>query len=83
MGSEMCIRDRSKIQRGIGMIEALLWGLGLVLVIEGLVYALAPFLVESMLKQLEELPLSARRRFGGMTALLGAVILLVVSKYMT
>lgn len=65
------------------MIEALLWGLGLVLVIEGLVYALAPFLVESMLKQLEELPPSARRRFGGMTALLGAVILLVVSKYMT
>ena len=65
------------------MIEALLWGLGLVLVIEGLVYALAPFLVESMLQQLEELPLSARRRFGGMTALLGAVILLVVSKYMT
>jgi uncharacterized protein YjeT (DUF2065 family) len=52
-------------------------------VIEGLVYALAPFLVESMLKQLEDLPLSARRRFGGMTALLGAVILLVVSKYMT
>ena len=65
------------------MIEALLWGLGLVLVIEGLVYALAPFLVESMLKQFEKLPLSARRRFGGMTALLGAVILLVVSKYMT
>jgi uncharacterized protein YjeT (DUF2065 family) len=65
------------------MIEALLWGLGLVLVIEGLVYALAPFLVESMLKQLEDLPLRARRRFGGMTALLGAVILLVVSKYMT
>ncbi|MGB1508771.1 MAG: DUF2065 family protein [Paracoccaceae bacterium] len=65
------------------MIEALLWGLGLVLVIEGLVYALAPFLVESMLKQLEDLPLSARRRLGGMTALLGAVILLVVSKYMT
>ena len=61
------------------MIEALLWGLGLVLVIEGLVYALAPFLVESMLKQLEELPLSARHRFRGMTALLGAVILLVVT----
>ena len=65
------------------MIESLLWGLGLVLVIEGLVYALAPFLVESLLKQLEGLSLSARRRFGGMTALLGAVILLVVSKYMT
>ena len=63
------------------MIEAFLWGIGLVLVIEGLVYALAPAIVDNLLKALKEMELSARRRFGGLTALLGAVILLAVSRY--
>lgn len=63
------------------MIEAFLWGIGLVLVIEGLVYALAPAIVDNLLKALQDMDLSARRRFGGLTALLGAVILLAVSRY--
>ena len=63
------------------MIEAFLWGIGLVLVIEGLVYALAPEIVDNLLKALKDMDLSARRRFGGLTALLGAVILLAVSRY--
>lgn len=63
------------------MIEAFLWGIGLVLVIEGLVYALAPAIVDNLLKALKDMDLSARRRFGGLTALLGAVILLAVSRY--
>ena len=63
------------------MIEAFLWGIGLVLVIEGLVYALAPAIVDNLLKALKDMDLSARRRFGGLTALLGAVILLTVSRY--
>ena len=63
------------------MIEAFLWGIGLVLVIEGLVYALAPAIVDNLLKALKDMDLSARRRFGGFTALLGAVILLAVSRY--
>ena len=63
------------------MIEALLWGFGLVLVIEGLVYALAPFIVEHLMNTLKDMPLGARRRFGVLTALLGAVILLTVKTY--
>ena len=63
------------------MIEAFLWGIGLVLVIEGLVYALAPAIVDNLLKALKDMDLTARRRFGGLIALLGAVILLAVSRY--
>ena len=63
------------------MIEAFLWGIGLVLVIEGLVYALAPMAVDNLLQALKDMPLSARRRFGVLTAFLGAVILLAVSRY--
>ena len=63
------------------MIEAFLWGIGLVLVIEGLVYALAPAIVDNLLKALKDMDLIARRRFGILTAFLGAVILLAVSRY--
>lgn len=45
------------------MAEALL-ALGLVLVAEGLLYALAPQLVEQMLEALRQLDLSARRLLG-------------------
>ncbi len=41
-----------------------LLGLGLVLVIEGLVYALAPSLVESLLQALRELTEEQRRMIG-------------------
>ena len=65
------------------MITAFLLGLGLVLVIEGLVYALAPSIVETLLEQLRQLPLSERRRFGTLMAFLGALILFVVVRYLT
>ena len=65
------------------MITALLWGLGLVLVIEGLVYALAPSVVEILLEQLRQLPSGERRRFGILMAFLGALILFVVVRYLT
>lgn len=38
--------------------------LGLVLIVEGLVYALAPGLIEQMLEALRALPSEARRAFG-------------------
>ena len=40
------------------MISAILYGLGLVLVIEGLVYVLAPHFVEKILISLKEMPVS-------------------------
>ncbi len=45
----------------MGMI---LLALGLVLLVEGLVYALAPSLVEDLLKTLRALPIETRRLIG-------------------
>ncbi|MBV6636979.1 MAG: DUF2065 domain-containing protein, partial [Mameliella sp.] len=42
-------------------------GIGMVLVIEGLVYALAPQLVERLLEALREMSLEQRRLLGGLT----------------
>jgi hypothetical protein len=63
------------------MISALIWGVGLVLVIEGLVYALAPLFVENMLRQMSEIPIKSRRIFGVSSALLGAVMLHMVERF--
>ena len=41
--------------------------LGLVLIVEGLVYVLAPSLVERMLEMLREIPEEARRQAGGLS----------------
>ena len=46
------------------MIAVALLAIGLVLVVEGLVYALAPTLVEELLDMLRALPLEARRMLG-------------------
>ncbi|MCK4713257.1 MAG: DUF2065 family protein [Marinosulfonomonas sp.] len=53
------------------MIEAILLALGLVLVLEGLVYALAPSLVEALLLALKDMPLDTRRRIGLIAVALG------------
>ena len=63
------------------MISAFIWGVGIVLLIEGLVYALAPLFVENMLRQLGEMPVNSRRIFGASSALLGAVILYMVERF--
>lgn len=52
-----------------------LLGLGLVLLIEGLVYALAPSLVEQLLTLLRELPEDARRRVGLISMAAGLLLL--------
>ncbi len=46
------------------MIENALLAVGLVLVVEGLVYALAPSLVEQMLEALRQMPIDNRRMLG-------------------
>ena len=60
------------------MIEALLWGLGLVLLIEGLVYGLASHVIDQLLAQIKSMPHSVRRIFGLSTALAGALLLWAV-----
>ena len=63
------------------MIEALLWGLGLVLLIEGLVYGLAPHVIDQLLEQIKSMPHSVRRIFGLSTALAGALLLWAVKAF--
>ena len=46
------------------MIAVALLAIGLVLIVEGLVYALAPSLIEDLLNRLRNLPLEARRMMG-------------------
>lgn len=56
------------------MIATTLLALGLVLIVEGLVYALAPSLVERMLEMLRSLPEAARRQTGLLSVLLGLIL---------
>ena len=60
------------------MISTISYGLGLVLIIEGLVYVLAPHFVEKMLVSLKEMPNEQRRLVGAFMALLGGLILLFI-----
>ena len=63
------------------MISLIFYGLGLVLLIEGLVYVLAPNFVEKMLIALQEMPKEQRRLVGACMALVGGLILLFVRTF--
>ncbi len=56
-------------------METILLALGLVLVVEGLVYGLAPSLVERMLEALRAMPEPARRQLGLLSAVIGLILL--------
>tara|TARA_B110000503_G_C6786675_1_gene265525 strand:+ start:328 stop:522 length:195 start_codon:yes stop_codon:yes gene_type:complete len=49
--------------------------LGLVLIVEGLVYVLAPSLVEDMLAALRNMPIEARRVAGALALVTGLILL--------
>ena len=49
--------------------------LGLVLVVEGLAYVLAPSLVERLLEMMRQLALDERRRVGALAIVLGVILL--------
>jgi uncharacterized protein YjeT (DUF2065 family) len=51
----------------------LLLALGLVLVLEGLVYALAPSLLERLLEALRQLPEGALRQMGALAVVTGLI----------
>jgi hypothetical protein len=61
------------------MIGTGLLAIGLVLIVEGLVYALAPSLVEDLLDMLKTLPQETRRLMG-LAALALGVLLVWVAK---
>ena len=57
------------------MIGTAFLALGLVLIVEGLAYALAPSFIERMLQVLSEIPMQARRSFGVLGIVLGLILL--------
>ncbi|MCJ7872203.1 DUF2065 domain-containing protein [Marinovum sp. 2_MG-2023] len=61
------------------MIETAFLALGLVLIVEGLVYALAPSLIEQLLIALRSLP-DAQRRMLGLAALAFGLCLVWIAK---
>ena len=61
------------------MIAVTLLAIGLVLIVEGLVYAMAPSLIEDLLDMLRALPLETRRMMG-LAALAAGVALVWLAK---
>jgi len=57
------------------VIATVFLALGLVLIVEGLVYVLAPSLVERMLETLRALPEPARRQLGALALVSGLILL--------
>jgi uncharacterized protein YjeT (DUF2065 family) len=58
------------------VIANILLAVGLVMIIEGLVYALAPSLIEDLLEALRSLSLEMRRTFGLLVLVFGVCFLL-------
>ena len=58
------------------MFANILLAIGLVCIIEGLVYALAPSLIEDLLEAMRNLSLEMRRIFGFLVLLLGVCFLI-------
>ena len=56
------------------MVDLLILGIGMVLVFEGLVFALAPSRFEDMLRLIAQIPLETRRLVGLAAVALGAVL---------
>lgn len=52
-----------------------LLALGLVMIVEGLAYVLAPSLIERMLEVLRSLPIPARRQMGALVCVSGLICL--------
>ena len=57
------------------MTDTILTGIALVLIIEGLAYALAPSLIERMLEAMREMPLDLRRLVGVSAIMAGVAML--------
>jgi uncharacterized protein YjeT (DUF2065 family) len=59
-------------------MSGLIYAIGLVLIIEGLVYVLAPHLVEKLLQALRDTTIDQRRFMGLEMAVLGAFLVWMV-----
>ena len=59
------------------MITTLAWGVGLILLLEGIVYIAAPSLVEGVLKIVAKMSIQQRRMLGASMALAGSSMLFI------
>lgn len=63
------------------MIETLILAIGLVLLVEGLAWLLAPSLIETLLEALRNLDIDARRLVG-LTAMAMGVLLVWIARWL-
>ena len=61
------------------MITTLVWGVGLVLLLEGIVYLAAPSLIDNVLKIVAKMSIQQRRMLGASMALAGSSMLYIVN----
>ena len=60
------------------MILTLLWGIGVIMLVEGIAYLVAPSLIERVLKILAGTPVRQRRMLGALMALSGSSLLYLI-----
>ena len=60
------------------MITTLLWGFGVILLVEGAAYIIAPSLIERVLKILAGTSIQQRRMIGALMALVGSSLLYLI-----
>ena len=60
------------------MITTLLWGFGVILLVEGAAYIIAPSLIERVLKILADTSIQQRRMIGALMALAGSSLLYLI-----
>lgn len=63
------------------MMATILLALGLVLIVEGLAYALAPSLIERMLEALRQIPEAARRQVGLLALASGLILVWLAHQF--
>ena len=63
------------------MILTLLWVIGVIMLVEGVVYLFAPSLIESVLKILASTSVRQRRMLGALMALAGSLLLYLIKLF--
>ena len=60
------------------MIPTLLWGIGVLMLVEGAAYLIAPSLIERVLNILASTSIQQRRMIGALMALVGSSLLYLI-----
>ena len=60
------------------MILTLLWGIGVIMLVEGVAYIIAPSLIERVLKILAGISIRQRQMLGALMALTGSLLLYLI-----